>query len=233
VRGGIGANDAGGNFRFGKNVKAGAATIAGDHVGVGEGTSVGNVLGNTVRLGPGVVVGGTVGTPGSLPLVEPFCEIPAFECGGSNVTVPIGDSLTLPPGTYGSLTVLRAATLTLSPGTYQFCSLKTAAGAAIVVTGSDATTIEVTGTLRLSNASSLARADEGPRPTINVSGSYMRVSQGALLDAFVVAPNALLTLGRESTLIGTFCVSTSHSDKHVHLDCPPNSPSGAFLDRLP
>jgi hypothetical protein len=231
VMGGIGANDAGGSFRFGKKVfQSDGSTVAADHLGLGEGTSVANVLGGTLRKGPGVVIRGNTGTP-TLPLTAPFCEIPEITCGSPDVTVPLGGSVgPLSPGSYGSLTVLRAGTLTLAPGTFEFCSLKTAAGTTITITGPEPTTINVLGTFRLANASTLTPAPGAPTPTINVAGGFVRVSEKSTLQAILAAPNALLTLGRVSTVAGTFCVNASHSDKHVNLFCPPPSPSGAFLD---
>src|SRR5262245_9245351 len=49
VTGSIGTNDAGGDFRFGKHVfQSDDSTMAGDRLGLGKGTSVASVLGNTV-----------------------------------------------------------------------------------------------------------------------------------------------------------------------------------------
>jgi hypothetical protein len=48
------------------------------------------------------------------------------------------------------------------------------------------------------------------------------------------APDAVLSMGRAAHVIGTFCVERSRSDKHIILECPPDtnlpSPSGAFID---
>jgi hypothetical protein len=230
VTGNIGTNDAGGNFHFGKNVfQSDGSTVAADDLGLGQGTSVADVLANTLRTGPGAVVRGSSGTP-VLPLVAPFCPIPDFTCGGPDVTVPPSGSVgPLLPGSYGRLTVLRRGTLTIGPGTFAFCSVKTASGT-IDVTGSELTTINVAGTFRLADASTLAPLSGSPIPRINVAGQLVRVSHASTLEAHLAAPNAVLTLGRSAMVSGSFCVDTSRSDKHVQLFCPPPSPSGAFLD---
>jgi hypothetical protein len=230
VTGNIGANVAGGTFRFGKNAfQSDGSVIAADHVGLGQGTSVSDVLGNTVRQGPGAVIRGSTGTP-TLPLVTPFCLIPDFGCGTEDVTVPFEGSVgPLAPGSYGRLTVFRGSKLTLAPGTFEFCAVK-ADSSVIAVTGSEATTINVVGNFRLADGSSLTPVPGTPTPTINVAGALVRVSHGAALEAHLAAPNAVLTLGRGAKVSGSFCVETSHTDKHVQLFCPPTSPSGAFLD---
>jgi hypothetical protein len=234
VTGSIGANDAGGDFHFGKNVfQSDASTVAADHLGLGEGTSVANALGKTLRKGRGAVVRGQTGIP-VLPLTTPFCPIPDFACSSAAVTVLVGDSTgPLPPGTYGTLTILRNGTLTLAPGTFEFCSLRTSKRATINVTGTEQTTINIVGTFRLADGSTLVPAPGTPTPRINIAGPYMRVSHRSTLQAFVSAPSALLTLGRYATINGTFCVNQSQSDKRVKLTCPPPSPGGAFLEDGP
>jgi hypothetical protein len=231
VNGSIGTNDAGGNFHFGKRVvQTNGSTVAADDLGLGEGTSVFDALGNVLRMGPGVVIRGSTGTP-TLPLASPFCPIPDFACGSPDVTVPLAGSVgPLAPGAYGRLSIFRQGTLTLAPGTFTFCSLKTAVGATIAITGPELTTINVVGTFRLSDASTLAPLAGSPIPVLNVAGPFMRVGSGSTLVSYLSAPDATLTLGRSSTVGGTFCAGTSRSDKHVHLSCPPASPSGAFVD---
>lgn len=234
VTGSIGANDAGGSFRFGKNVfQSDGSTVAAENLGLGEGTSVDNVLGQQLRKGSGVIIRGRTGTP-SLPLTSPFCPMPDVSCGSPDVLVGLGESVgPLPPGSYGRLTILRGGTLTLAPGTFDFCSVKTSAGVAITITGSERSTINVVGTFRLANASRLTPASGTPTPTMNVAGALVRVSNSSILQAFVTAPDAVLSLGRQATLSGAFCANTSRSDRNVHLFCPPPSPSGAFLDGPP
>jgi hypothetical protein len=222
VTGSIGANDPGGHFHFGKQAfQSDGGTVAADDLGLGQGTSVANLLGNTLRLGPGAVVRGTTGVA-VLPLTTPFCPIPDFGCDAdAPLRVPRGGSVgPLPPGSYGALTILNGGTLVLAPGTFEFCSFKTARRTTLTVTGSALTTINVLGTLRLANASSLAPATGTPTPKINVAGSLVRVSRGSALEASLSAPNAMLTLGVGAKITGTFCVDLSRSDKAVTLICP-------------
>jgi hypothetical protein len=224
ITGSIGANDAGGTFNLNKSViMSDGSTVAADNLALGAGTSVFNVLDNTLRKGPGVVIRGSTGTP-VLPLTNPFCPIPTFTCGGPDVTVPPGGSVgPLAPGSYGNLTIFGGGTLTLAPGTFEFCAVKTGKTTGIVITGAAQTTIDVVSTFRLANASTLTPASGTPTPILNVAGTLVRVSAQSTLQAFLSAPNALFTLGRSATIKGSFCVSTSHCDKNVTLICPPPS----------
>ena len=224
ITGSIGANDAGGVFNLGRSVlMSDGSTVAADRLTLGAGTSAFDVLANTLREGPGVVIRGTTGTP-VLPLTNPFCPIPSFTCGGPDVTVPAGGTIgPLAPGSYGALTVFGGGTLTLAPGTFDFCSVKTGKLTRIIMTGATQTTVDVTGTFRLANGSILTPGSGTPTPVLNVAGTLVRVSAGSTLQAFLSAPKALFTLGRSATIKGSFCVGTSHCDKQVTLICPPPS----------
>ena len=230
IVGGIGANDPGGSLRLGKSAfGSDGETVAADRLKLGQGASVFDVLTNDLT-GTGATIRGTVGTP-TLPLTSPFCPIASPSCSGSDVTIPAGtESGPLAPGTYGRLTVGTAASLVLAPGTFQFCSVKTSKRVAVATTGP--TTIEVRDTFRLANASFFGPTTGTPAPTIDVGGASFRIGATSVLQAHVSAPNAAISFGRSSELDGTFCASTSRSDKQVILACP-SSPSGAFLESDP
>jgi len=223
VTGGIGANDPGGSFRLGKNafVADGSTTVA-DTVKIGQGTSVFRVLANRLVTGPGAVIRDGTGTP-VLPLTDPFCPIPTFACGAPSVTVPDhGASGPLPPGSYGELTVLPGGTLILDPGTFTFCSVKIGTQAAVVTTGTTPTTIDVAGLFRLKDGGFLGPSGGAPTPTINVSGTKVRIgAANARLQALLSAPNAEVSVGRSGGVLGTFCAATSRTDKSITLACPP------------
>ncbi|HWP66992.1 MAG TPA: hypothetical protein VNO26_13915 [Candidatus Limnocylindria bacterium] len=220
VDGGIGANDRGGLFRLGKDVLVtDGHAVAGDHVRLGSGSSVPDVQANVLWQGPGAIVHGTH-TPAILPLAAPFCPIPSFTCGTSDVLVPTGGSSgPLAPGSYGRLIIGNGGTLTLAPGTFTFCSVRTGRAARIETTGGVQSTINVVGTLRLLNGSFLG-PDAGTQvPDLVVAGDLVRLSQSSDLQAFLSAPNALLKVGRMAHVTGGFCVGRSSSDKLTTLTC--------------
>jgi hypothetical protein len=227
----VAANGPTGVFRIGSNafVADGASVIA-NTVILGQGASVSDVLANRLLQAQGAVIRGTKGTP-DLPLQEPCCPIPAFTCGGQSILVPSGASAgPLAPDTYGALVIEDDGDVTLQPGTFQFCSIDAGKRVTIRTTGATQSTINIKGDLRLSNGSSFGPDPGTPTPVVNVEGSMVRLAQGATLQAFLSAPNGVLRLGRRSVIRGTACVRRVASDKGCNVECPPFSPSGAFLD---
>jgi hypothetical protein len=221
ITGSIGANDPGGLFRLGKDVfMADGSFIGGDSVQLGLGTSVFNVLADDL-VTVDSTIRGTRGLP-LLPFDTGFCPIPDFTCGGPDVIVPPGGSLgPLAAGSYGKIVVLGGGTLVLGPGAFEACSFRTGKSATIQVTGPTQSEIDVTGSFRISDGSTMTRDDIGtPLPVVNVAGRIVRVSASSTLQAFVHAPNAQITFGRSALLAGSFCADTSRSDKHVTLVCP-------------
>ena len=109
-------------IRLGHRVVAEVGSVvSGDTVQIGAGSQIAEVRTNLLKATKANV--GKEG-PVTLPLVADFCPVPAFECGGQDVRVKKGQSVTLPPGSYGAVELLNGADLTLAPGTYEFCSLR-------------------------------------------------------------------------------------------------------------
>lgn len=93
VGGSVGVSNPGAKLRFGKNVVLADGTVVeADTAQIGNASSVDNVLANTLIQGSGVTIRGTKGTP-TLPIVQPFCSIPAITCGTSTVQVAPGASV--------------------------------------------------------------------------------------------------------------------------------------------
>ena len=218
----FGANDAGGHLNLGKRAfVSDGNTVAADSVDLLINTNVFDVLANNLHKGTGVNIRGAVGTP-VLPLTDPFCPIPPLDCtGGVDQIVPPGATLTLGPGTYGQFVVRNGGTLILTPaGTFTFCSLQTTRGVTIVVSGATASTINIVGSFRLANVSSMLPVNTTPTPSLNVGGSRLRIGAGATIQASISAPNARGAFGRKSTIAGRFCVDSNQSDKGITLMCP-------------
>jgi Dictyostelium (slime mold) repeat len=229
ISGLFGANDEMGMIQLGRDsFITDGNDLVGDFVSLGTGVSVFRVLTNhDVHLGLGAII--RAGTePVDLPFTNPFCPIPAISCtGGTAEIVPPSGTLTLTPGgsPYGTVLVRNSATLTFAgPGTFTLCSLFTARGAQIIVTGAGQTTINIAGDFRLANNGTLLPAPGTPRPIINIAGTTVRVGARSRIQATLSAPNAEFSSGREAQLEGIFCANSSRSDKGVILICPNPTP---------
>src|SRR5262249_46486004 len=150
--GDVGVNDAGGFLRLGRRTTiADDATVTADTVRIGNGSTI-PVLFANVSLGSGAKesVGSVHGA--LLPIQDPFCSIPAPDCGGADVRVERGKTgPQLPPGSYGDVELGQGSRLFLAGGAYQFCSLRVGRRAALNVLGVGQTTIDVAGDVRLEN----------------------------------------------------------------------------------
>src|SRR5262249_1222453 len=208
----VGVNNPGARRRLGKKrVRAHGTVLAADTVQIGNASSVFQVLANTLNQGAGVTIRGGTGSP-TLPLVQPFCSLPPITCGTSEVMVaPGASSGPLSPGTYGRLQVLNGGNLTLAPGVVTFFAVKLGRSAAPSTQGP--TVINVAGNVVIGTASHFG-PNAGTVPvSVNVAGKQVRVSQSAFANAAFIAPNARITFGRDSHLLGCFCTDREKSDK--------------------
>lgn len=218
LHGSLGANDANGRIQLGKGVLMSDGTKVTAHsVTVGNGSSVDQVVANDVQVGSGGIIRGGTSLP-SLPIVQPFCDVPEFTCGDDAILVQVGDTTApLPPGTYGRVRVLNDGHLRLQPGVFQFCDLKAGRGSTIEAMGP--VTMNVVGNVSIGSGSRLLSSIGQPPIVLNVRGHQVRVSQNAVAEAIITAPFAKITLGRDSLVRGCFCVETARTDKHITLVC--------------
>jgi hypothetical protein len=218
VRASAGASNPDGRFRLGKNVIfADGTNLIGETVQIGNGSSVDRVLANTLLKGDFVTIRGGVGKP-TLPLVQPFCTIPAIACGGADVMVKPNQSTgPLAPGTYGKLSLQNGGTLTLAAGTFTFCDFKMGRNAVLTTLGS--ATLNVQRNVVIGTASTFGPAVGDTPIVVNVAGKLVRVSQSAVANAAFFAPAGRITFGRDSHLLGCFCTDREKSDKHITLEC--------------
>jgi hypothetical protein len=114
--------------------------------------------------------------------------------------------------------VANGATLRLEGGTYDICELKTGRGASIIALGP--VTLNVAGNFNVGTASQFVPDPGQPIIKVNVGGKKVKIAHDATVAAVIVAPNARLQFGRESTFLGCFCVDTASTDKHITLECP-------------
>jgi hypothetical protein len=219
IRGSVGVNDPSGHLRLGKAVTMPDGTsVTGDTVLLGNGASVYQTFANTLLAGPGSVVRDAKAAA-TLPIVSPYCGLPAITCGTTDVLVSPGQRVgPLPPGVYGRLRVLNGGAVTLSPGTFTFCDVKTGRGATIMTLGP--ASIDVERDVVIGTDSRLG-PDSGSAPVlVNVAGKMVRVSQSGVANAAFVAPAARISFGRDAHLVGCFCTDRAKSDKHITLECP-------------
>jgi hypothetical protein len=146
--------------------------------------------------------------------LETACGFPAPfpPCNhGNPVDVKQGESLALPPGTYGDVRVRDGATLTLGGGAYDVCSLAVAKHA--VVTGGG-TVINVDGgTFNVGDESTFGVACG--EFDVHVRGAS-RVSFGRNVDvaAEVCAPESVIALGQGNRLLGRFVGDEVNMDRN-------------------
>jgi hypothetical protein len=239
IVGNTGANLPGGLVRFGRNSCQGmseanpcignSVAVFGDRVVVGEGSSIAGSRSNRLKLGPGAVVRNPPLLNITLPLVAgPICGAFAdITCGGPDVTVPSGGNAVIAPGSYGGLLVGNGATITMSAGTYDFCSVKI--GSSVTGTVDEGTVLNVEGKFSMGSGTLMTTAG-GPF-VLNSEGSLVRLSQSAVLEAEVRAPNAKIKQQRAAFIRGCSCSESLTTDKHHGNVCEESgSPSGAFLD---
>ncbi len=215
----VGANSTVGRIRLGRNVVMPDATsVTGDTVIVGNASSVARVLANSPSFGTNAVARDGTGTP-TLPVVEPFCPLPAIaSCNGNDVQVEPGFKAgPLAPGVYGRLWVLDGGSIMLSPGDFTFCDIKTGRGVKITTLGP--ARLDVTGSVKIGSGSQLGPAQGADPVVLNVQGRTVRLSQNAVANAAVVAPDARISFGRNASLFGCFCTDRAKSDKRISLIC--------------
>jgi hypothetical protein len=191
--------------------------ITADLVSLGNGTSVSQVFANTL-FGPNATVRNGTGLP-ALPIVTPFCSLPAITCSTNDIQVSPGASEgPLPAGIYGRLRVLNGGSLVLGPGDFTFCSIKTGRNATIATLGG--AVLNVSGSVVIGTGSQLIPASGMEPVRVNVTGKSVRVSQGAFANAAFIGPQTRISFGRGSLLLGCFCTDREKSDKHITLACP-------------
>jgi hypothetical protein len=214
----VAANTPLGSVKLGKNVfMPDGTSIQGNYVEIGNASNVSQVFANTVKTGLGAVIRNGSG-PVTLPIADPFCQIPSFTCGANALFVAPGDTAFATPGTYGFVRVPNGATLHLAGGVYTVCDVKMGREASIIADGP--VLLQITGNLRIGTDSFFGPAIGSPPIAVYVAGRKVRISQSAVAEAQITAPFAKISFGRDATLTGCFCSDLAKSDKHITLTCP-------------
>jgi hypothetical protein len=166
------------------------------------------------------------GFPGSFPVCDLFAPI----------TVPAGTTVSLPPGTYGHLTVQGGYDPMLLPnpgivelqgGSYTFCNVKMSRFSEIRALAPVA--VYVGGKLKMQAENFLGpdAGDVASDVVVHVNGTKVRYSRTSQVIAQVCAPNATCSLLDGGQHFGNvWCQKLKARD--VTMSCA--SPSGAFVD---
>ncbi|MFO8009481.1 MAG: PKD domain-containing protein [Dehalococcoidia bacterium] len=172
------------------------ASVAGDVTAAG-----------VVTLKNNATVGGTVtegAAPPEIPAVTPV-EV-AVTAGGEDVTVDKNDTLTLPPGNYGKLTVKQNAALTLSSGTYAFDSIELAKNGTLNLDVSDGTIlIDVPGDVEMKQNVQMAivsASGDASDVLVRIGGGSVKLHNGGTYVGTFLAPYATIEVKNNVTLEG-------------------------------
>lgn len=169
----------------------------------------------------------------------------SYSAGGPNKTVPIGGALTLAPGSYGTVTMNSNGTLKLSSGEYFFNALRYASTVeggriAIDLASGDPITINVVNNLQLGHEAAIVLLPNGEADsklvTVNTRQSTaVTLGREAYLLGSFNAPNAIVTLVKNSQLRGSLCakeIIVSNDCLFLHHDSPGSLPGPGNLPKF-
>lgn len=149
--------------------------------------------------------------PGYVPLFLAMPDFPSIS--GSGPDQHVQGSMTLPPGTYGKLSLAPNAIVTLaSAGGYQFSAIDIGPNAVLKFAGPGTVTIRVAGRVSLAYGAKIGGDVPAPQLVIYVAGSdgppatpsAFDSGTGATVRASVYARNGTLRLGTSVIATGTF-----------------------------
>ncbi len=205
-----------------------------------QNTINGNVKSQTSISNSGTITG--TKTIGSVPAQS----LPSltYSAGGSNKTVPSSGSLTLAPGSYGIVTLNSSGTLKLRSGDYYFNELRNSSTAnnsviEIDLSSGNPVTINVVTNLQFSHEIEIRLLPNGESDsklvTFNTKQSTVANwgREGYFLGNFN-APNAVVTLVKNSQLRGTICakeILVSNDCLFLHHDSPGTLPGPGNLPK--
>jgi hypothetical protein len=191
--GGFGVLESGGGAELDVSATVGATFSAGNVFLANNSTINGNLLlGGSLTEQAGARITGTIAT-GS-PSLSPFPSLAPFHPGTTTVLLQPNTTQSLPPGSYGSVTLNQGAILTLNSGTYVFASLDLEPGSALTFNST-------TGPLDINIASSVIFRGSIQDANANPGALMLQYSGGSQIfietpiAGTVVAPNAGLVIG--------------------------------------
>ncbi|MCG3153714.1 MAG: hypothetical protein DKINENOH_00304 [bacterium] len=184
------------------------------------------------------------GTPSIAPVNNEPLPSKSFSAGGSNHIVPQNGVLNLSPNTYGLVTLNSFSTLKLTSGDYyldelRYASTVTSAVIEIDLSSRNPVTINVANNLQLGNEVEIRLLPNGESDSklvtfFTLQNSAVKFGRGAYLLGSINAPNALLTLQKNSQLRGTICAKELLVERDclfLHHDAPGSLPGPGDLPK--
>ena len=209
-----------------RGTMADGTCVVADNVQVNSGSRAFDVFGCHVFVGVSGVVAGTMTQPipppiyAPEPLVVPDPFDPAnlppdfpIDCGNTDRSGLPRETVSLSPGSYGTVQVGRGGKLLLGPGTYNLCILRAIHDADVVVTAP--ATINVRDQFRLGTASNFIPVGVANTIQVNVMGSVARLGHNSMFHGRLFAPNGTLRIGGNSVVMGHLVARQMISDKNI------------------
>jgi len=204
-----------------------------------------NTINGNVKSQASISNSGTInGTKTIGPVNNEPLPVLNYTAGGANKTVPNGGALTLAPGSYGIVTMSQGGTLKLSSGEYFMNELRyssTIEGGTIEIdlSSGDPITINVVSNLQLGHEAAIVLLPNGESDSELVTFNTMQSTaanwgrEAYLLGSFI-APNAIVTLVKNTQLRGSICakeILVSNDCLFLHHDSPGSLPGPGDLPK--
>jgi hypothetical protein len=168
----------------------------------------------------------------------------SYTAGGLNKTVPSGGSLTLAPGSYGIVTLNNGGTLKLTSGEYRMNELRYPSGAEngvieIDLSSGDPVAIKVVSNLQFGQESAVRLLPNGENDSelvtfFTLQSTSLTLGRETYLLGNFNAPNAKVTLAKNSQLRGALCVKELIVERDclfLHHDSPGSLPGPGNLPK--
>lgn len=207
-----------------------ASTIMGDSVTLKRKADVNDIYYNEIDIANNAVYSETI-TPLIVPLPITLPPFPEITPGSVDYTVARNDSLELPAGAYGSVTMKKNSVLTLTGGIYQFENINIGRESQLLVTAP--TEIRIATRLEPGNHAVIGPAAgiglkgtdlvifvagvNGANGGLNSAPKTAVIGQNNILTATIYAPNGTLWIKAGTTATGSFIARDVRIGNHVQL----------------
>ncbi|MCW5890332.1 MAG: hypothetical protein KIT14_07240 [bacterium] len=159
------------------------------------------------------------GFPTPFPACAPQNNVradPGKDCSGAPDAVPGNGRCDLPPGAYGDVVVANGASLDFVGGSYALCAFDD--GKNTTVTTSSATTLEVSGDVRINNGSRVGQQC-GDLVVQAKGAGVVGFGRNAVIVGRFCAPQRTLSLGHDNDLTGQFVGDIVRADSNDTGHC--------------
>jgi hypothetical protein len=187
------------------------------------------------------------GTINGVTTVEPVANIPlpskSFSAGGLNRTVPNGGVLALAPGSYNIVTLNNGGTLKLTSGDYFFTELRYPGSEAVIefdLSSGAPANVHIVSNFQFGKEAAIRLLPNGESDSelvtfFTLQSTAVSLGKEAYFLGTLNAPNALVTLVKNSQLRGSICAKEILVEKDclfLHHDSPGTLPGPGNLPKL-